>query len=271
MNQGRRGRPSGERRTRSLRMSSALTRARTSGGTRPALRPGPRLRVALGAPLRGPPTAFSSGAKLRCGGTSSFGGATVGRRGSFVAAKTPSSIWRLRSAISLLLAARAASSAPSRTPAPCRRGRRTRTAAASASARRRTAVPDRLRERPAVDEVGVGEVRVPVEVVVDRVVDAAVVLAAEAEVQRWRCRGAGGTPCSRSPSRARRCAGRPARGSPCGPPRTRRRRGAAPARASRRETFVSGILDVARHLVDEVLERVRAGHRRGSRGRCRRC
>ena len=81
----------------------------------------------------------------------------------------------------------------------------------SASASRITAVPDGLRQRAAVDEVGVGEMRVPVEVVVDRVIDAAA-------RPRRRSRGsATAMPrcceerrCSPSPSRARRSAGRPA-------------------------------------------------------------
>ena len=41
-----------------------------------------------------------------------------------------------------------------------------------------------LRQRAAVDEVGIGKMRVPVEVVVDRMVDAAAVFAAEADVER---------------------------------------------------------------------------------------
>jgi hypothetical protein len=41
-----------------------------------------------------------------------------------------------------------------------------------------------LRQCAAVDEIGVGEVRVPVEIVVDGVIDAAAVFAAEAQVQR---------------------------------------------------------------------------------------
>ena len=44
--------------------------------------------------------------------------------------------------------------------------------------------PDGLGQRPSVGEIGVGEMRVPVEIVVDRVIDAAAILAAEAQVQR---------------------------------------------------------------------------------------
>ena len=72
-----------------------------------------------------------------------------------------------------------------------------------------TAVPTGLRERAAVGEVGVEEVRVEVEVVVDRVVDAVVVLAAVAEVERRDADVLEETACSRIPIRARRCAGRP--------------------------------------------------------------
>ncbi len=54
----------------------------------------------------------------------------------------------------------------------------------SASERRRTASADGLRESAAVDEIGVGEMGVPVEIVVDGMIDSAAVLAAEAEIER---------------------------------------------------------------------------------------
>ena len=92
---------------------------------------------------------------------------------------------------------------------------------------------DRLRERPAVDEVGVGEVRVPGEVVVDGVVDAAVVLAAEAEVQAGDAEVVDERGVVAARAERVRGAGPAAGGSPSAPPRTRRRRGLSPAPASR--------------------------------------
>src|SRR5579864_7401510 len=42
---------------------------------------------------------------------------------------------------------------------------------------------DRLRKGSSIDKIGIGEVRIPVEIVVDRVVDALFVLAAIAQVE----------------------------------------------------------------------------------------
>ena len=127
----------------------------------------------------------------------------------------------------------------------------------------------RLRQRPAVDEIGVGEVRVPVEVVVDRVIHAAAILAAEAEIEAGHAEVV---------DEHRVVRARAERADPHVRARLRislRSSGAAPAMDDRLRALPDGhlrlgILDVARHAADEVLERVRALDAERIRGRSRR-
>ncbi len=65
---------------------------------------------------------------------------------------------------------------------------------------------DGLSERASVDEVRVGEMRVPVEIVIDGMINTAVVLAAKAHIEGRDAQWSMKTPCNRILSRARRSA-----------------------------------------------------------------
>ena len=140
----------------------------------------------------------------------------------------------------------------------------------SASARRITAVPPVLRERAAIDEVGVAEMRVPVEIVVDGMVDAAAVFAAEADIERGDAvvleeGGVVGAGTERGDAQIGALAELPgARSGVCAS------RDFVKLVALPRGEFRLGIRDVARDFVDEFFEGVRAFDVRDSRGRCRR-
>ena len=128
-------------------------------------------------------TAFCIGAKFRCGGTSSLGGATVGRRGSNVALNIPSSISWLRSRIPSCLSASSFSR--------FFRVHLDRVGKIHEVERQHFSVRQShyrcahgLRQCASIDEIRIGKMRVPVKVVVDRVIDPLLILAAISQVDR---------------------------------------------------------------------------------------
>jgi len=121
--------------------------------------------------------------------------------------------------------------------------------------------PGGLRQGSPVDELRVGEVRVPVEVVVDRVIDAAGILAAEIQVHTRHAQviqkgGVVGARTQRVNPQVRTL------------PRFLPLRQGVPLgarNAERLQPLPDGslgfrIFDIARHAVDELLQRVRALH-----------